>query len=593
MTSLQARNPYVLQGGDVVFRLLVFWSLFLPLGAMWSVDRALSDSGGGKAPPKRVFSAGTIAFIAQILIVYWYGVAMKTGAEWKDGTAVYYALSLDQFATPFAKALLEYPELMKILTRTTYWFEIIGPALAIIPIFPQWFRLAGVMGMIGMHIGFGAGLELGLFPWISCAGWLAFLPPLFWDRVAVRLLNWRERVVGGRLTIAYDGGCSFCRRGVHLLRTWLILPNSIVIKGQDDPGYGDIMDVENSWVVGPNEGEKQTAWKAGALLVRASPWLFWLAPLARAFGGVGTWIYRLVEKNRMRFGRWSRFLLAEKPIRWRLGIVSQVIAAGLILYVFAWNNGKIKGDDVTIGVGWASITIPVKKLQPSQKKLGYMLRLDQNWNMFAPRPMRGDGWFVIVGTTRQKDVINLFGDKPQWEKPAWVKDIYKNQRWRKYLMNLWMAAFKRHRRHYGRYVCRNWDRDNKANRLDVFHIMYMKEQTTPDGTAPLECVSLWQHWCNGKGKTVEVKPYEDHCDRLNVRHAIQVAAKKACTCPDSKKPQTCLRISRKHYGKYEKKLAAAGPIGESLQTEISTAVTAYEGCVVETTSAAGAQDQSL
>jgi len=36
--SLHARNELVLDGGDYVLRHLLFWSLFLPLGARWSLD---------------------------------------------------------------------------------------------------------------------------------------------------------------------------------------------------------------------------------------------------------------------------------------------------------------------------------------------------------------------------------------------------------------------------------------------------------------------------------------------------------------------------------------------------------------------------
>ena len=32
LLSVQARNPIILQGGDVLLRLLLFWGIFLPLG---------------------------------------------------------------------------------------------------------------------------------------------------------------------------------------------------------------------------------------------------------------------------------------------------------------------------------------------------------------------------------------------------------------------------------------------------------------------------------------------------------------------------------------------------------------------------------
>ena len=35
---MESRNPIILHGGDIVLRMMLFWSLFLPLGARWSAD---------------------------------------------------------------------------------------------------------------------------------------------------------------------------------------------------------------------------------------------------------------------------------------------------------------------------------------------------------------------------------------------------------------------------------------------------------------------------------------------------------------------------------------------------------------------------
>ncbi len=45
--SIQWRNPFVLHAADELLRVLLFWGMFLPLGAVWSVDRARQPS----APP--------------------------------------------------------------------------------------------------------------------------------------------------------------------------------------------------------------------------------------------------------------------------------------------------------------------------------------------------------------------------------------------------------------------------------------------------------------------------------------------------------------------------------------------------------------
>src|SRR3989344_6178869 len=54
LISLQTRNPLVLQGGDILFRLLAFWACFLPLGAKWSLDSLRK-----KSESKSVFSFGS------------------------------------------------------------------------------------------------------------------------------------------------------------------------------------------------------------------------------------------------------------------------------------------------------------------------------------------------------------------------------------------------------------------------------------------------------------------------------------------------------------------------------------------------------
>jgi len=62
--SLITRNPYVGYSADVLLRLMLFWGMFLPWGAVYSVDAAWRDS----PPPSRQYlSLSTIAFAIQIV----------------------------------------------------------------------------------------------------------------------------------------------------------------------------------------------------------------------------------------------------------------------------------------------------------------------------------------------------------------------------------------------------------------------------------------------------------------------------------------------------------------------------------------------
>ena len=117
LSSLATRNPLVLYGGDRVLIVMAFFGAFLPLGARWSVERLWV---GGERETK-VCSAGTAAYVAQVLLVWWMSGLHKTGTEWwPDGTAVSMALHLEAFATDFARLWRGYDWLTRPLTYSVY-----------------------------------------------------------------------------------------------------------------------------------------------------------------------------------------------------------------------------------------------------------------------------------------------------------------------------------------------------------------------------------------------------------------------------------------------------------------------------------------
>ena len=196
LLSVHGRNPLVLQGGDTLFRLLLFWGMFLPLGARSSLD-AMRERPRLQGR-KNALSAATVALILQICFMYWFSAAWKSDPAWRtEGTAVYYALSLDEFATRIGRFLLMFPLLLKLLTFATLALEAFGPALLFVPVFNGRLRLL----VVGMFLFFHAGLQLcmtlGLFPLICGVAWLALLPGCFWDWVT-RMPRWVPCFRGNR-----------------------------------------------------------------------------------------------------------------------------------------------------------------------------------------------------------------------------------------------------------------------------------------------------------------------------------------------------------------------------------------------------------
>ena len=74
--SLQDRNYILLHGGDVEFRVCLFFAMFLPLGDVFSVDSLLKSNPFNKRPepekPKnyKICNIATAAIIFQVMIMY-------------------------------------------------------------------------------------------------------------------------------------------------------------------------------------------------------------------------------------------------------------------------------------------------------------------------------------------------------------------------------------------------------------------------------------------------------------------------------------------------------------------------------------------
>ena len=185
LASLQSRNPLLLQGGDVLLRCLMFWAMFLPLGARWSIDARL---GRSQDAPRAVASIATAAFMLQVCLVYWCSGLLKSNPIWTtDHTAIQYALSLGAFATPLGALLLHAPTLLKVMTASCLMLERYGPFLVLLPLWKGSLRLAVVLMFIGFHLGLALTMRLGPFPYICMVAWLPFVPSEAWDALAARV----------------------------------------------------------------------------------------------------------------------------------------------------------------------------------------------------------------------------------------------------------------------------------------------------------------------------------------------------------------------------------------------------------------------
>ena len=199
LASLHGRNPGVLNTGDVVLRMLLFWSMFLPLGARWSMDAA-RRSGWSPFRPRVVVGGAAAALLLQVGFIYAFNALFKTGAAWTtDFTALEMALGGETWASAWGQRLLEYPELLNVMTRFVIGLERYGLILAFLPFFTGPARMLAVVLFVAFHIGILVWMRTGIFPVACIVAWLVFLPTWLWEKIGVggdvasrlRLPRWR------------------------------------------------------------------------------------------------------------------------------------------------------------------------------------------------------------------------------------------------------------------------------------------------------------------------------------------------------------------------------------------------------------------
>ena len=487
LLSLQNRNPQILSAGDSLMLLLCFWSMFLPLGARYSVDAALDRQPGPEQ--NGYFTLATMALLIQGASMYLFGALLKSDAQWiPDGTAFYYAFQLDYMVTPFGLWLSEFPEFLQGLTFSVWWLEMVGSILIFSPIFNRTFRTVCLAAFITLNLGLFLSLELGLFPLVSLVMNLAFVPGWMWDRMAAAI----NRSVSPDLRIYYDEDCVFCHKICRLLTILLMMPGVPIRPAQSDPKAAVLLAINNSWVVSDGADTDYLEWDAVRHLLSGSPLFRPLAAvLSLSFLQVlGNKFYQLVACNRSILGRVSNITLPWRRSATKSTPVTNALAGLFLAFVIFQNLTTL--PDFSLGM-------------PAQlKTFGQTTGLNQNWTLFAPHPELKSAWPVILGELKDNRVVDVYhrhAGIPGWDKPDHVAAIYENNRWRTYLSTMENISHKGQENslalNYARYLCRSWNATAPPGKeLSVFNIYFNVEWSRPDYRKDdAKNRLIWSHDC--------------------------------------------------------------------------------------------------
>ncbi len=189
---LQVRNPLINDYSDDVILRVLFWGIFLPLAARFSLDARRARPAPASANP--CVSVASAALLLQIIAIYLVAGFKKTGPDWQqDYTAVWFTLQGYYRGTPLSSGLLDYPRLMALATWITPRFEVaIGLAL-LVPFATSTVRMLAAALLLGFHGMLALCITLNAAPLVSGVLAISLLPGAFWDRFA-----WlREGAVAG------------------------------------------------------------------------------------------------------------------------------------------------------------------------------------------------------------------------------------------------------------------------------------------------------------------------------------------------------------------------------------------------------------
>ncbi|ACK66203.1 HTTM domain protein [Rippkaea orientalis PCC 8801] len=477
LISLQNRNSMILSAADAELLLLLFWGIFLPLGAYYSVDHALNSST--KILPIKIFSGATIALILQICFIYWFAAFLKMGSEpWEQGFAVYNSLSADYIITPLGAFLRNFPNLLMVFTFVTVWLELLAPFLLFIPLKNSFFRYLAAFLFISLHLSFAMVFRLGLFPLIGVTAWLALLPSELWDYLSNKFKNPQSQQV----IIYYDHQDKSSQKLLCLLRTFFVLSEIPLIPIPNNSATLQLLHSDNSWMVVNQEKNQYYGSKAIIYLARFSPFSKILVPLLKWYPL--QWIGRKFFKDNRFIHTFVTPKLKFCPIKVESSWLLNCISLFLIFVVLLWNIRSLNPSKI--------------ELPKPIKEIVYALNLTQKWDMFS-KPTNSTEWYVIPGQLKDGTKIDVFRDgKPiKWQKPDLKSAAFKNMRWRKYLTRLDGDKYEKHRLYYGKYLCRRWNSQHQGNQqLETFKIYYLSQKTNANGqSSKIKRNLLWEHTC--------------------------------------------------------------------------------------------------
>jgi predicted DCC family thiol-disulfide oxidoreductase YuxK len=367
-TSLHARNLLAELPSDVPLHWVLLWTLFLPLGARFSVDsvrrslrnreRVPLDLAIRVPAPERIVSLAVLGLLLQLAAMH-IGPAFARGPTWQDGTALYYALHQSAWTTALGQWVGDH-----VAFRSLTWGYRIGHALAgCLVLVPQASARKVALGaLVLLHLGSRALFDLGLYDWVLLAPAVLLVGAPDWDRLR-RAYAARKP----RLSVYFDADCGICFAIVRFLKRLDALDRLTFAAGADEDSPPEVRALADTTVCVRREPDGAIEIESGAIarILRSLPFL---APAGWLLSAPGvSWIAdRLYEQVAPRRAQISVFFgfaacglkhaprAPVAPVRRESNALVTTIREAVVAWILALAVVALVAgiDDDTEGPGW-------------------------------------------------------------------------------------------------------------------------------------------------------------------------------------------------------------------------------------------------